>query len=42
MQEVLAITMVVLVLAFADSVADAASPGKQCRIGSAVHFLKGC
>ncbi len=42
MQEMLTMIMVVIVLAFAGGVGDAASPGKQCRANSFVHELMGC
>ena len=42
MQELLAATVLIFTLAFADTIGEIASPGKQCRIGSPTAVLMGC
>lgn len=42
MTELLAASMLLFTLAFADTIGDLASPGKQCRVGSPVSAVIGC
>lgn len=42
MTELLAASALIFTLAFADTIGELASPGKQCRVGSPVSSVIGC